>query len=209
MSQYSIYGNPMHLNGNILCAVDVETTGLQAGYHDIAQICILPLNEQYLPSREIIPFNMNLSPKRPENADQEALKKCKLKLADLILEGMDPHRAADLFEEWFEKLKLPGGKKIAPLAHNWPFDRGYLIDWLGPKNFEDRFYHRYRDPMVIGNFCNDLADLRGEQYFYQKLELPYLVSLLHVEAPGRLHDALNDCVAVAEVYKRMLHRGII
>ena len=206
MSQALKYGSMMHLNGHLLCAVDVETTGLIPTIHDIATVCIMPLNEQLLPSREIIPFNMMLQPKRPENVDPEALNKCRLKLSDLILNGFDAWKAADLFDEWFEKLRLPGGKKIAPLAHNWPFDRSFIIDWLGNLNYEGRFYHRYRDPMVIANYMNDLADLRGETYPYPKLELPYLISQMKIELPGQLHDAMIDCVAVAEVYKQLIYR---
>lgn len=206
MSQKTQYGSMMHLNGNILCAVDCETTGFIPGHHDIASICIMPLNEQIQPHPDILPFALTLVPKRKENADPVALRKNGMKLSDLILNGIDPWRAVDLFEEWFENLKLPIGKKIAPLAHNWPFDREWIIDWMGRLSFENYFHHRYRDPLAVGSFENDRADFHNEPYPYAKLELRYLATALKVDVPGRLHEAMMDCLAAAEVYRKMIFR---
>ena len=45
----------IHLNGNILCAVDVETTGLEVGFHEIWQIAVLPLDSNIKPNKDILP----------------------------------------------------------------------------------------------------------------------------------------------------------
>ena len=59
------------------------------------------------------------------------MRMAKVDLHKLFDTGLDPYKAADLFDEWFQKLGLPFGKKILPLAHNWPFEQAFLSRWLG------------------------------------------------------------------------------
>lgn len=196
----------IHLNGNILCAIDVETTGLRAGYHDIFQICILPLDSNFKPSKTVLPFYTEMLPRRPENTDPKAISLNKTEYAQLLINGLDSDRVADLLIEWFDKLPLPIKKNIIPLAHNWVFDRGFILDWLGHETFEHIFAPMYRDTMVAASYDNDRADFHVTQIPFPKVNLKYLCSQLKVENQ-RHHDALADCVATAEVYRRMVLRG--
>lgn len=211
----------VHLNDNILCVVDVETTGPTPRFHDILEICVLPLDRFLKHDKKIMPFAMNLVPMRKENIDYEALriqrnhmdapikdKICwkKERLVDLTLKGCEPSRAADLFVEWFEKLKLATFKRIMPIAHNWCFDREFIIDWLGYPTFELIFDPRYRDTMVYSLMENDISDYHVNNFLYPKNNLSYLCSQLGVDRP-RAHTALDDCVATAEVYRKMIHQA--
>ena len=193
-----------HLNGHLLCAIDCETTGLKAGYHDIVQVCILPLNSQLKPDKKILPFYMDIAPKFPERAHPDAIRVNKLDMTQLINNGMEPYKAADLFEEWVEKLQLPFRKKIAPLGHNYTFDRSFLREWLGVETYEDFIDYHIRDTGVAALFCNDYCDFHNEKYPYPKFSLTYLASQLKIEHGGA-HDALADCITTAEVYRRMMH----
>jgi DNA polymerase III epsilon subunit-like protein len=193
----------VHLNGNLLCAVDTETTGLDPEVHDIVQIAVLPLDSEIRPLEGILPFNMHLKPKRPQNADPKALKINRLNLVELIERGMEPDRGADIFMEWFEKLNLGYNKRIAPLGHNYPFDRGFIHGWLGPKNYEFAFDYHVRDSVSAALFLNDRAAFHAEAAPYPKVNLKYLCSQLGVENQGA-HDALQDCLATAECYRRMM-----
>lgn len=206
MSQKTSYSSMMHLNNNLLCAIDTETTGLIAGHHDVIQVCFLPLDAQLMPHHEIIPFCLTLQPKRPENVDPKAMQVNKMNLADCILNGVDPWKAADLFEEWFTKLNLGGGKMIAPLSKNWPFDRGFINDWLGEEMVRQRIHYEYRDPGPVAKFFNDVADFRSENYPYPKSSLKYLASTLGIEEIQK-HDAMSDCVMLAQVYRLMILRA--
>jgi DNA polymerase III epsilon subunit-like protein len=199
--------NPLmqHLNGNLLCSIDVETSGLKAGFHDMLQICILPLDGALNPNQKHTPFILNLKPKRPENADPGAFRVNKLSLADCILKGIDPYSAADMFEEWFFKLQLMDRKKICPLAHNWPFDRGFIIDWLGDETYNQFFDYHSRDTAVIANYLNDRADFANERYPFPKINLTYLSSQLQVENPDA-HTAVGDAMTTALCYKKLLSR---
>lgn len=195
----------LHLNGNLLCAIDVETTGVIPGQHDLIQICVLPLNSDLKPLREILPFYMEMQPKRPENVDHNAMKVNRLNFAELLLRATDPYKASDLFEEWFERLKLPFNKRISPLAHNWPFDRGFILDWLGQKTFEYIIDGRFRDTMTAALFANDRSCFNNIPTPYPKVNLTYLASQLKVEHKElRRHDALQDCIITAEIYHRMM-----
>lgn len=199
----SPHSSMVHLNGNLLCAVDVETTGLTAGFHDVIQLAILPLDSCIKPLKTIMPFYVNMKPKRPENVEKAAARTHRIDMANLIINGLDPWKAVDLFEEWFERLNLPVGKKIVPLAHNWVFDRSFVIDWLGDLSFQHFFDYHYRDSMTAALFCNDRADHHNERIPYPKVSLSYCSSELRVENINA-HDALSDCVTTAEVYRRML-----
>jgi DNA polymerase III epsilon subunit-like protein len=204
-----------HLNGNILAVVDCETTGVDPMNNEIIEICIAPVNFEY--KITAMPFHVKIKPERLESIDFEAIRamrqysdfwaenvcKSKDKINQLLAHGMDKFEAADLLAKWFEDLKLPPLKRIMPIAHNWVFDSGFISQWIGTKSFEYIFDPRYRDTMAVSLFLNDLADMKNEQYPYPKNNLQYLCSELKVERT-RAHTALDDAVATAEVYRRLL-----
>lgn len=207
-----------HLNSNILAVVDCETTGADPDQHEILEICILPLDKNLQPilSNHI---NLTLRPLNPQNIDFEALRcqpnqeqfyrehviKSKERIVDITLKGLDPYMAAELVVDWFEKLNLAPRKRIMPIAQNYCFDRGFLIKWLGPLSFDYIFHPCYRDTLSTSLFMNDFAEYRGEPYPFQKNNLQYLCSTLNVQRDRR-HTALDDCIATAEVYRRMVRQ---
>lgn len=200
-----------HLNGHQLAVVDAETTGLDAGYHDLIQVCVMPLDAGFQPlvweNPKILPFIMKIKPRRPENIDHKAMMVNKLQMSDIMINGVDPDQAADYFVQWFERLALGGtrvnNKKLAPLAQNWRFDRGFLIDWLGPKTFDYCFFYQGRDTMTSALYIKDRASMKAEVDPLPKVNLTYLASQLKVPSE-RAHDAVSDSVTCAAVYRRML-----
>lgn len=195
----------IHLNGNLLCAIDCETTGLQAGYHDLIQVCLLPLDFNIKPHKKHTPFELKIKPRRRENIDLNALEVNKATLYDICITGLDPDVAADLFDDWFDKLRLPEGKRISPLGHNWAFDRNFVADWMGQANFDYRIDGRYRDTMSTALYINDCADHNAQGVPFPKISLKYCASVCGIEwDAGRAHDAVYDCLKTAEVYRKML-----
>ena len=193
----------IHINNNILCAVDVETTGLVAGWHDIYQIAILPLGPDLRPMKDVIPLYLDLQVTSPERIDKKAVKMNREQFALKQQRALDPWTGADLFDQWFERLDLPTYKKIMPLAQNWPFDRAFIAHWLGKENFEHTFSVLYRDTMVVTQFHSDLMDHRGDTIVFPQYNLQYLCQKLGIKN-AKPHDALQDCIATAEVYRRLL-----
>ena len=191
-----------HLNGNKLCVLDVETTGLDPNKHDIIEICCIYLDSFVKPTDNF--FHMFLTPLRPENIDYRALKANHTDKIEIMKRGVDPFKAADAFEDWFKEIC--GTKKIAPIGHNYHFDMGFLKSWLGLNHYEYYFDYHTRDTMVIANYLNDRADFRSEKYPYPKQSLQYLCNQLDVDNPSR-HTAIGDCLATAECYRKLLISG--
>lgn len=195
-----------HLNGHILCAIDCETSGLQAYHHDLLQIAIVPLDNKLEPRTDVLPFDILVKPRRPENLDPLALRKNKIKMADLV-KAFQADYAADLFDDWFQKLRLPEGKKIVPLGYNWPFDREFIQDWMGWHSFNMYFHGHYRDVMQCACFMNDLAAYRIELCPYPKLELRYMCANMDIVWDDLLgHSAIYDCLQTLKVYKKLMER---
>jgi len=199
-----------HLNGNQICVIDTETTGLDPFYHEMIQIAILPLDANLDPRQDVIPFYISLKPDHPERIDREAMKVNKI--MDLTKNGFDRLKAIDLLEEWVTKLKLPctkygTPKRITPLGQNYTFDKTFIQAWMGNKSYEAFFHYHYRDTMIAANYLNDRAAFHAEVVPYSKVGLQWLCHQHKIENV-RAHDALSDCVATAAVYKKMCQVGL-
>jgi DNA polymerase III epsilon subunit-like protein len=201
-----------HWNGNILCAIDTETSGLDPHFHEILQICVLPLDSNVEPI-DVIPFYVNFVPEYPERAEMEALRRNKLDLPTLALKGIDKIYAIDLFEEWVKKLNLPctswgTPKRLIPLGQNYAFDRPFISAWLGNDLYNQYFHYHYKDTMIAAEYLNDRAAYHAEQVPFSKTNLAWLAKTLNVQSE-RAHDALSDCLTTAGIYKKLLMRGLI
>lgn len=194
-----------HLNGNLLCAIDCETTGLRAGYHDLIQVCVLPLDSNFEPLKDIPPFYMAIKPQRPETMDLGALSVNMLDFKTLMDSACDVFAASERFEAWFNSLNLAFNKKIAPLGHNYPFDKGFMVEWLGHDAYDTYFHYHVRDTVAVAQFLNDRSVFVGEEYPCPKLNLGHLCTRFGVENKYA-HDALHDCLATASIYHRMIMR---
>jgi len=202
-----------HLNGNILCVVDTETTGLNPSKHEIVQIAVIALDGEIKPRKDIPPYYVNIAPEFPEKADPEALRVNKLSLDDLLKNGLNKEKSVDLFLKWIEKLDIPltkwgTPKRIMPLGQNYAFDKAFIQNWMGDDNYKQYFDYQHRDTMISANYLNDRAVFHGEEVPYPKLKLTSLASKLSVPYKNA-HDALQDCYATAEVYRRLLLEGVL
>lgn len=203
----------VHWNGNQVCVIDTETTGLDPNYHEIIQICILPLDSNFDVRKDIAPFLLELKPEHPERASREAMALNRMDFRKIAVRGIDPLKAIDLLESWIEKLKLPvlpsgNPRKIIPLGQNFAFDRAFMIKWLTSDQFNLWFHYHYRDTMLAATYLNDRAGMQGEKVPFSKVSLSWLTNKLDVPLE-RAHDALEDCLATAEVYKRLLQRMLV
>lgn len=203
----------VHTNGHLICAVDVETTGLIPGYHDLIQVAVLPLDSKLKPIQTVLPFYMNMTPHYPEHIDKKLLKSGKVKVMEIIKSGIDPDKAADLFDEWFMQLNLPitphEHKRIMPLWTNGSFDKDFLREWLGPDNYSSYFHYHERDTQIIGLFLNDRYDHHAEfKVPFSRVALTNMCEELGI-TNDMAHDALQDCIATADLYRALLTRFFI
>jgi len=193
----------LNMDGNMLVAVDVETTGRVAGYHEIIQIGVVPLTSSIEPVPDINPFYMDIAPAHPERCEHGAQMVHGLDIETLINNCPDHWKVADLFDDWFQSLNLPFNKSLVPLAHNWAFERGFLTHWLGIESFNQFFYKLPRDSMLFAISINDAANFHGYPTPFPYVSLGAMCKKFGIEIP-KAHDALNDAIAEAKLYKALL-----
>jgi DNA polymerase III epsilon subunit-like protein len=173
-------------------SIDIETTGLYAGTHEIIQLAIVPYDKDYNPISRFVSY---ICPYRPEYADPEAMKTNGLNLEELKTQPT-PSQVKTCFIEWKEGSF--GSERITPLGHNYgQFDCQFLKLFFTPKMYDKIFGHRIRDTMVAANFLKDVG-----------LQLPEssgLTGLLEFFKVERTtaHDAYEDALSVIKLYKRM------
>lgn len=191
-----------------MAAIDVETTGRRAGYHEIIQIGIIPLNSDLRPLPEVSPFYTTIKPLHAHRAERRAMAVNRLNLDRLILEAPHPDRVRDLLVEWWEKLDLPLRKVLVPLVANWKFESSFLQSWLGVEMTDSLFHSHARDVMLHAIGLNDRAATMGLKVPFNYVSMDSLCRHFGVvnHAP---HDAMGDALAEAEVYRAMLRFDLI
>lgn len=192
-----------HLNGNLLCAVDIETTGNRPGYHEAIQIAVVPLNSDLRPLKGVRAFYTDIKPQYIERADHRATSVHQLNLEELSLFAPTHDKVVDMFVEWFHNLDLPFEKQIVPLAHNWAFEASHLKAWWGVSLLEKVFHPHPRDAMLLALSMNDRAVFKGEKAPFNRVGLGSLCNVFNIHNP-KAHDAYHDCLAEAEVYRCLL-----
>lgn len=197
----------LSLHGHTLAAVDIETTGRLVGKHEICQIAVVPLNCHIKPTGE--PFNHFIrphfkdAPMEPDAVRTHGLTK------DFLENGgyLDWHTVGEMLWEWYQELMLPPGKKLIPLIHNASFDSPRIESWLGYDLAHDIFGYPIRDTSALLAGIIDKAAFKGMEIPYNgRVSLPVICKILGIEYDA--HDALSDCVATAELYRKLLNMGV-
>jgi len=201
-----------HWNGCQMCVIDIETTGTDPHFHEMIQLCVMPLTANLEIRRDVMPFYIEMIPDHPLRADKVAMTKNRLDFTKISLKGFDREAAKDLFEDWMKKLKIPYTKfnvpcRIIPLGHNYGFDRAFLMRWLGDSLYHDWFHPQYRDTLQVGAFLNDRASEHAEVVPYSKLTLNWLCHKNGVSNEGA-HNALIDCQRTALLYQKLIRGGL-
>jgi DNA polymerase III epsilon subunit-like protein len=192
-----------HLNGNLLCAVDIETTGNRPRYHEPIQIAIVPLNSDLRPLRGVRAFYTDIQPLHIERADGRATAVHQLPLEELAIHAPSRDKVVDMLVEWFEGLDLPFEKQLVPLAHNWAFEASFFKAWWGVPLLEKLFHPHPRDAMQLALAMNDRSVFKGEKAPFNRVGLGSLCNVFNIINP-KAHDAYHDCLAEAEVYRCLL-----
>jgi DNA polymerase III epsilon subunit-like protein len=203
-----IHSSMPHNNGNVIAAVDFETTGTRAGYHEPIQIAIVPLNSDLRPIPGIVPFYHEIRPYFPERADPLATRVHGLDLDRLAVEAPEPGDVEVLLIEWWNRLELPFERRLIPLAHNWPFELSFFRAWLGTALTEALFTALPRDSMTYALGLNDKCFFRGQKALFPYVGLGDLCNHFGV-VNTKPHDSLADSIAEAEVYRHLLQVDVL
>ena len=205
-----------HLNGDIVCALDTETTGLDCNYHEIVQVAFVPLGDNFEPDDRIEPFYCTIKPEHPNRWDPAAARVNGLKETSANY-GLDTYLALDHFIDWYDTLPLadtmsaPYHKRLVPLAKNWCFDYGFLNKWFSVLDETDdpafdRYFNRRvaRDLQTVVHYVNDLAYGNIHEVPFNKTSLKSVCARMCISADGA-HDALADAVMTAKAYSRLIN----
>lgn len=193
----------IQLNENLLAVLDLETTGLMPGYHDVVQIAVLPLEPITLePHPKYRPFYQNIQPRNPHRAEPKAMEVNGLDM-DELMQCPTAEQVEDALITWFAGLQLPVGKRIVTLCQNSPFDLGFMRAWLGIEGFESIFSRRGRDTMYLASGIIDSEQFRGFQAPFNEVGLKQLCKHFGISLDNH-HDAMADCIATAAVYRELL-----
>jgi DNA polymerase III epsilon subunit-like protein len=186
----------------ILCAMDVETTGIDDKQHEIRQIAMVPLTADLQPY-DGLPFYTNIRPEYPERCNPNALAACGVTLEELDL-APTKFEAEEAFYAWHRSLELPHGYRLLPLWHNGKFDEPFIRNWLGPQAWDDIASLPARDTITVASAINDRAAFECRPLPFARMRLEVLAHRLGVPTPAS-HDALADCLTTIAVYRGLIN----
>ena len=176
----------------ILTAIDLETTGLESGFHEICSLSAIKFdtNEWKILSE----FNIKVRPAFIHRVDERALRINgntieKLKIFTRI------HIAKSKFLTWYNNLY---DEKIIPVAHNWAFDKSFLEVWFGREIFQDVFSYQ---PYCTKSMANYLK-LKGKIPKNINSSLESLSEYFGI--PHNSNNAHNDVNCCLLLLKEML-----
>lgn len=196
------YNSFLHLHGNLLAAVDVETTGNDPSQHEIIQIAVIPLDSNF--EQVADHFYSNIRPEYPHRAQPISTEVHRLDLDELEIHAPSKWEVLEMFENWYERLDLPMGKNLVPIAHNWSgMESCFLREFFGIDAFGHFFHYHPRCTMMFANFINDITMVRDNNRVFNSVSLAWLCRYFQVQNDNP-HDALSDAKAEGQLYKRML-----
>lgn len=181
-----------HFNAHKMCAVEVDTNGKQ----EIVELAIIPMNN-FNVDKSIMPYSVKFRVKERGNLSAKAFEECQKY-------GLDPFTAADVFDAWYKKLKLPPKKRIMPMSYDWAGKRVYIQEWL--MYFQDKpiydvyFNEMARDIVVIMGYMADICAVSNAiipfpEYGFTKmctrLGLPYLESKTTLDRAYRMVEVYD------------------
>ena len=178
----------------IMAAIDLETTGLDAARCEVIDMAVVPLNDDFTVSAEIPEFTSRIKAEHPETAETDALR----------VNGMNPNDGVPLekvrrdFVAW---MRDNGIGKIVPLGHNLGFDMKFLL-----KTFPEAsrvFCHRGRDSMRLALAINDISVRDDGEAMFRSVSLAAVKDALGIEGEVN-HGAFEDAKDAAAVYRKML-----
>ncbi len=188
--------------GHTLCAVDLETTGLNPEAHSIIQIAVVPLGEDFKPDLSIEPFVSFVRARRDIEMDLDAAEVHGLTIP---ADAPDIDQVESRLHRYISSLGS-AETRICPLAHNWAFESKFMTSAFGEKVFSSMF-HQPRDSMSLALAINDRRVKHGLPPLFESVGLPYLCKVLGVKNE-KAHDAYYDSLACAEVYSKLLEMDL-
>lgn len=182
-------------NEIVRAAVDVETTGLTSGVHEIIQLSVTHFDADFEPTG--VRFHAYIQALKPELADPKALEVNGLDLEELTKIAPTPAQARMSLINW-KKEMFGEEAKIKPLGHNYAgFDKLFLEVFLNTW-YQEIFHYHITDTNLIARFLKDVGILKSEKTSLTKLCEFFGISYVNA------HDAYADSLLTLKVYKELI-----
>ncbi len=170
--------------GKYIAVTDLETTGLDAGYHDIIEVGLCLLAPRTL--KTVAELSLKVKPLHPGRIDHYASK----------INGYNS-------EDWREAVGLRSAlKKYAELtqgavfaAHNAKFDWSFIQNGFCTTGVEHSLHERYLCTMWLA--WNKFAP-----HGLEHRSLKEVCRFLHMPPEPKVHRAINGARLAAEVLRR-------
>lgn len=184
----------------MICSIDTETGGLLPYYHEVLDICILPLLDDFSVNDAVQPFQVAIRPQFFDRLDPKALEVNGHTVEELQKRDITRETATNMFKEWF--VTVMRKVKIEPLGWNWTFDRMMLQATFKGIDFNQFFFYRVRDGQNVAMYLNDRHRLLGNAVPFKSTALTGVASALELDYPAQ-HSALGDAMMAAKVYRKL------
>jgi hypothetical protein len=200
------YFGMQHMNNNLMCSIQIRTSGPNPGEHEILQLALMPLNRFLKVHEEIPVIDMKFKLEYPGNLDMDYCRLKQSDIAECAVRGIDKYKMVEIFDRWYREIRLPFRKKILPLGYDWGSVKPFLVEWLGQALYDEIFAPECRDVLMCALFMNDRAGVRVEKIPFAKTDLGYLCSCARIEHIDK-NAPLSDCDSVAQLYDHLLRLG--
>ncbi|MBX3092991.1 MAG: 3'-5' exonuclease [Cryobacterium sp.] len=168
-------------------SVDVETSGPAPSIHSLLSIGACLVDE---PDKT---FYIELKP-TTDVAVESALKVSGFTLEHLSATGAEPAEAMERFEQWLTAAVPPGHVPVFA-GFNAPFDWMFVADW----------FERFLGRNPFGHSAIDIKSyylgFAGRTWAETSMAN---VSLLYLEGRDLAHNALEDAIDQAELFRAMI-----
>jgi DNA polymerase-3 subunit epsilon len=169
--------------------LDTETTGLYPYRgHEMISFAGIKLNKDL---EEIERLHLHIWPKNIGNADPKSLKINGYTQDQWAMcNAVSPQRAAMIIADFM-------GDCI-PVAHNWPFDRGFILKMLNESVPQRKILRRGIDTIA-------LASAALMPHGYRSMSMSSICKIFGW--PEQTHDALDDTLMCVQLFRLLYPMG--
>lgn len=172
--------------------IDVETTGLFAGIYEICQVGAVIFDNDLEPMDS---FSSYVRPLKPKVFQAAAFAVNGLSM-EFLKDKPLPATVRTAFTCWLEDASE--GTPLTPLGHNYHFDKGFLSLFLGLDCYERLISYRHEDTCVAMRFLMRAGRVKAISGSLKAALEEFKITR---KEP---HDALSDCYATLELYKKLV-----
>jgi DNA polymerase-3 subunit epsilon len=190
---------------NYYLVFDVETSGLEVGYHEIIQLGACLYDEKW---QLLGKYLSNVYPEYPDRFSISSSKVHDLSLHDLD-EAPQIHEVIEQFEEW--AMKLIGGRQpsrqllrnVMLCGQSVTTDINFLKQAYKDQHLNWDFSNRVLDLFVLSNYYFTILRANGLRS-PKSLSLGAVAEYFGFERENETHNALEDALLTAKCLKIMM-----